>query len=115
MDLVGELHRRSPLYLTREQFEATLVGWNVEPVEQDGRVIGCFVVKGPEIHFAKFDDTPVTREHLKRLDRVITEHGFARTRTPKDDLRQCRFNARLRGRIVGETEYDVIYEFEHRD
>lgn len=114
MDLIGKLHAQSPLYLTREQFAQTLEGWDIEPVEQDGVVIGCFVVKGPEIHYAKWDSTPVSKRHLKRIDALIEQHGYAQTATPKDDVRQQRFNTRLGGRIVGETEHDVIFRFESK-
>lgn len=108
MDLVGRLHERSPLYLTREQFEQTLVGWEIEPVEKGGRVIGVFVIRGPEFHFAKFDDTPADRAILRKYPGALIErYGYATTKTPKEDARQLRFNERLGFYRVGEDEYDI--------
>jgi hypothetical protein len=107
MDLIDRLHEDCPLFLTREQFEQSLDGWELDPVEVDGRTIGVFLVKGPEIHFAKFDQSTANRSHLKRLAQVIAQHGYATTRTPKDDARMLRLNARLGFYKVGEDEWDV--------
>lgn len=107
IDIIGRLWQDCPLFLSREEFAKTLDGWTIEPVEVDGRTIGVFLVKGPEIHFSKFDDTSVTRSHLARLAQLIAEHGHAITRTPKDDVRMLRLNQRLGFYKVGEDEWDV--------
>lgn len=103
---------RSPLFLTREQFTEAMQGWEMEPVGDGPAVI--FAVKGPEFHFCKLDDAyQAGREILKRYPgELIARHGFAITRTPKDDTRQQRFNRRLGGSIVGETQHDFIFKFE---
>jgi hypothetical protein len=101
-DLIGRLWAESPLCVTREAFEQSLAGWTVEPVVQGEALIGAFLVKGPELHFEKFDRTAVTRAHLHRLRDLIQEHGYAVTRTPKADTRMLKFNARLGFRPIGE-------------
>lgn len=107
MDIIGRLWEDSPLFLTRAEFEKTLQGWDIEPVEEGGQVIGCFLVKGPELHFAKWDETSVGRRHLARLAELIKEYGYATTRTPKDDERMLRLNRRLGFYQTGEDAYDV--------
>lgn len=106
MDLIGLMWQDCPLFISRAQFEESLRDWTLEPVEQDGRVIGCFVVRGAHLHFAKFDATPVGRQHLTRLQQLIDQHGYAETSTPRDDTRQQRFNERLGFERIGG---DAIY------
>lgn len=115
MDIVGRLWEDSPLFLTREEFEATLQGWTIDPVEVDGRTIGVVLVKGPEFHFSKFDETPVGRAMLRKYPgSLIEQYGYALTRTPKDDERMLKFNERLGFFVIGEDEYDVHLRIEKR-
>jgi hypothetical protein len=113
MDIIGRLLEDSPLFLTREQFEKSLEGWSVEPVEREGTVIGCYLIKGPELHFSKFDDAPVGRVHLQRLASLIAEHGHATTRTPLDDQRMLRFNQRIGFYETGRDQYDAHLRIDH--
>jgi hypothetical protein len=108
-DLIDRLWSDSPLFLSREEFARTLDGWELEPVMQDGKLAVIFVTKGPEFHFAKLDPAyQCTREILRRFPgEVIERHGYALTKTPKDDLRQMRFNQRLGFYRIGEDEYDI--------
>lgn len=112
MDIIGRLLEDSPLFLSRAEFEKTLEGWEIEPVHGADGVIGCFLTKGPELHFQKFDSTPVGRQHLKRLAELIERYGYAQTRTPKDDDRMCRFNERLGFYRTGEDEFDIHYRID---
>ena len=115
MDLVGALWEHSPLFVSREEFERTLDGWTLEPVhDAAGEVAVIFVVKGPEFHFCKLDETyQATREILRRYPgELIARHGYALTRTPKEDRRQRRFNERLGFYAVGEDEHDVHYRID---
>ena len=114
MNLIDRLWEDSPLFLTKEEFAKSFEGWDIDPVEHSGEIVGAFVVKGPHFHFAKFDSSyQATREILRKYPgELIAKYGYAETQTPKDDLRQRRFNERLGGKIVGETEYDVIYRFD---
>lgn len=107
-NLLHRLWADSPLFLPFEDFARSMEGWSIEPVEQGGRTIGVFTVKGAEIHFQKFDDTPAAKAHLVRLAEVIREHGHAITRTPKEDERQLRFNRRLGFYPISEGEFDIV-------
>lgn len=110
MDILGALWEQSPLFLTRAEFEKSLEGCTFDPVYVNGEAVAVFVVKGPEFHFAKFTDTPCSREHLRKYPgSLIAQYGYATTRTPKDDTRQQRFNERLGFRRYGEDEHDVLY------
>jgi len=107
------LFEQSPLYLTREQFDKTLDGWDFDIVEANGAISMVFVSKGPEFHFAKFDDTPASRGHLKKYPgSLIEKYGYAVTHTPKTDARQQRFNERLGFYKTGEDEYDIHYRID---
>jgi len=109
-DLIGKLWEQSPLFLTRSEFAKTLEGWTFDPVYRDRETIGVFLVKGPEFHFAKFDDTPADKSILRKYPGdLIAKYGYAQTSTPKDDARQRRFNERLGFKVAGETQHDVIY------
>lgn len=114
MDLIGKLWQDSPLFLTRAEFEKTLEGWTLEPIYKDGEVAVVFVVKGPEFHFSKLDPSyQAGREILRRYPgELIARYGYALTRTPKDDVRQMRFNSRLGFFVIGEDEYDLHLRIE---
>lgn len=102
--LLDLLWQDSPIFITREQFHQTLDGWELEPVMRDGKPAVIFVVKGPEFHFAKLDPAfQCGRDTLRRYPgELIARHGYALTKTPKEDLRQQRFNRRLGFYPVGE-------------
>lgn len=105
MDL---LYADTPLYLAREQFEATLEGWDFCPYFREDKTIGMvFVTKGAEFHFAKFDSAmPITRLHIRNHPgALIKSHGYALTKTPHEDTRQIRFNQRLGFFVTGEDEF----------
>lgn len=109
--IIERLWLESPLFLTRAEFEQSLQGWQIETVQGPAGVAGVVLSKGPEFHFAKFDAAfQVTREILRRWPgELIERHGYALTRTPKEDTRQRRFNERLGFQAVGEDEFDVHY------
>lgn len=109
MDLIDKLHEASFLFVTREQFAQMLEGCSVEPVEEDGRLIGAHVVDGPEYHYYKFDSTPVRKHHISRLACVISQYGYASTKTPISDERQCRFN-RLIGFVETGRDEQFVYQ-----
>jgi hypothetical protein len=102
------------LYISREEYMEALAGWNVESVYGPNGIAAAFVSRGPEFHFLKFDDTlQATREHLRKYPgSLIAKHGYALTRTPKDDARQRRFNQRLGFVVVGEDEFDFHLRIE---
>ena len=100
-------------YITREQFERELDGWTIEPVERGGTLVGAFVTRGPELHFATFQRVAFSlrliREHV---DPLIDMYGHCLTRTPKDAARQRRFNERMGFVATGDDEFWVHYRLE---
>lgn len=102
------------LFISKEQFLRNLEGWDIEQVEIEGELAGVVLSKGAEIHFQSFGTGhPITGKMLwERLNKVIDQHGYAMTRTPKDDARQNRFNLRFGFKVVGEDEYDFLYRID---
>jgi hypothetical protein len=101
------------VFITREQFEQSLADWTVTPVERDGALYAAVVTRGPELHFTTFQCAPISlrmiREHVEP---IIAEYGFLRTRTPKDELRQQRFNERMGFVRDGEDEFFLQYRLD---
>lgn len=103
------------LFLTREQFEQTLEGWELEPMlSSDGFIGLVFLSKDAEFHFQKFSkDIQCTREILNKYpSEIIKKHGYATTKTPHDDKRQQRFNERLGFYRVGEDDSFIHYRID---
>ncbi len=108
MDVMDALWRQAQktLYITREQFIESLAGWVIDPqFSVDGALICAWLTKGPQLHFTTFGNAwQLTRADIrKRLLPLIEQFGHAETYTPKEDVRQHRFN-----RLVGffETHRD---------
>lgn len=103
------------VFITRAQFERGLDGWEIEPVEIDGELAFVAFTKGPEFHFTSFDaGYPITRDMIwTRLTTIIDKHGFATTRTPKNESpRQHRLNKRLGFVEVGSDEFFIHYRLD---
>ena len=113
-DLIGELWKQCPLFITREQFARSLEGWTFDPIYTDGVMSVVFIVKGAHFHFAKFDKKfQASRAVLAKYPgSLIAKYGYAETKTPKDDMRQRRFNEKLGFVATGEDEYDITYRIE---
>jgi hypothetical protein len=113
--LLERLWQESPFYLTREDFDASLKGWTLEPIVQDDRLAVIFVVNGPEFHFHKIAPAyQCTRETLRRFPgELIAKYGYALTKTPIEDRRQLRFNERLGFYRTGEDENFVHLRIDH--
>jgi hypothetical protein len=115
MDLIGRLWQDSPLFLTRAEFEKSLEGWTLDPVYgADMNMVGVFLVNGPKFHFSKFDPSyQAGRDILRKYPgSLIAKYGYALTSTPKEDVRQRRFNERLGFFQVGEDEFDIHYKID---
>lgn len=109
------LYAVTPLYVTREQFEKTLEGWDLCPYfREDGSVGMVFATKDAEFHFAKFDsEMTITRLHIRNHPgALIKSHGYALTKTPHAATRQQRFNERLGFYKVGEDEFCIHYRID---
>jgi len=106
----------TPLFVSREQFEQSLEGWELDPVlREDGSIGIIFLSKGPEFHFSKFGtDIQASRSILKKYPgELIDRHGYALTKTPKGDTRQQRFNTRLGFYQVGQDEFDIHFRIDN--
>ena len=116
MNIIDKLYDRLPplVFVSREDFGRSLQGWAIEPVEIGGALAFVFLSKGPEFHFQSFGQHHrITMAMIRsRLDPILAAHGYAMTRTPKDDARQHRFNLRFGFEAIGEDEYDIFYRVE---
>lgn len=103
------------VFITRAQFERGLEGWEIEPVEIEGELAFATFSKGPEFHFTSFDTGHlITREMIHtRLRVIIDRHGYATTRTPRDESpRQHRLNKRLGFHVESESEFFIHYRLD---
>jgi hypothetical protein len=105
-------------YVTREEFERNMESWTLEPVEREGMLVAVFATQGPELHFTTFKPGGRTfpaslRLIRERLEPLLERYGFVRTRTPKDEPRQRRFNERLGFVAVGEDEFFIFYRLDN--
>jgi hypothetical protein len=103
------------LFITKDEYLATLAEWVIKPVHLDGELAWITVQKGPEFHFQSVGKTRVMPLRLIRefLQGILSEHGFALTKTPIEDTRQQRFNERFGFHRVGQDQYDVHYRLDH--
>jgi len=96
-----------------EQFAEAMRGWDVEPVEVGGRIVGAVLMRGPEIHacikpegFGLWLSRRVLRDTLVRL---VAEHGRAETSVATGNAAGEAFVQRLgfveSGRANGVTRY----------
>lgn len=96
-----------------EQFAEAMQGWDVEPVQVDGHVVGAVLMRGPEIHacikpegFGRWLSRRVLRDTLVRL---VAEHGRAETSVATGNAAGEAFVQRLgfveSGRANGVTRY----------
>lgn len=102
------------LFITREQFDADLESWDIEPIRLGAEVIGVALRRGAEFHFTSLGTgRSLTRALLRDILRPQLErYGFIVTRTPKEEARQRRFNEAIGFVATGEDELDVHYRLE---
>lgn len=116
MNLIDTLWRdvSAKLFITREQFDRDMEGWDVQPIELDGETVGIALRKGPEFHFRSLrTGRHLTRQLLRDLLRPqLEQYGYVTTRTPKDEARQRRFNETVGFKVVGEDKFDIHYKLE---
>lgn len=116
MTLLDELWEKASekLYMERETFNMSLVGWSVEPMMLSGERVGIMMKKGPEFHFTLLGTRRAMplRAIKEWLDPQLEEYGYVSTKTPKHEIRQQRFNERIGFFRVGEDELDIHYRYE---
>ena len=119
MDLIDRLWEKAStvLFVTKEQFVASLDGWEIEPIEIDGVVAFAILTKGPELHYDSFGTGhPIPLKlFAKRIWGVVDKYGYLITRTPKEDIRQQKINLRFGCVVTGEDEYDIHFRLERRE
>lgn len=116
MDLREQIWRKVEPYLftTKEQYFQDLEGWEIEAVEYGGVIGAITIIKGPEMHFVTLDTgKPIPRRVVAEvLQKIISKHGYSITKTPKNDVRQHRFNRLIGYFPIGEDLYDIHYRIE---
>jgi hypothetical protein len=102
------------LFVTREQFDTNLKGWELEPVVIGGDLAFIVISKGPEFHYHSLGTGHgIPLQFARELtNRLIARHGYAETSTPKDDVRQQRFNRRFGFVAVGDDGFDIRFRIE---
>lgn len=102
------------LYIDKDEFLRWLQGWDIHPVEIDGDLSFVTLQKGPLFHFLSLGSKRnISRKMIRAfLQKIIGEHGYAETRTPKDDERQHRFNRIFGFQVVGEDDLDTHFRIE---
>lgn len=103
------------LYVDRATFIKSLEGWDIDPQYNDaGELAVVWLTKGPQLHFTTFGKRwSLTRDDIrKRLGTVIEKHGHAETFTPKEDVRQLKFNTLLGFVATHEDEFYIHQRIE---
>lgn len=102
------------VFISRQEFLAGLEGWEIEPRRIDGDIIGVTIVRGAEFHFVTFGPRKAFPFSLvvDCLQPIIDQHGFVRTRTPTEDLRQCRFNLLIGFCVESEDEFYTYFRMD---
>lgn len=113
MDLLWE-RASQMLFVSREDFERGLEGWSMEVVEVRGVPAYVFVTRGPEFHFHSLGNFNSLRlkEFGIAIQKLIDQHGYAETRTPRHETTQRRVNERFGFFQVGEDDLDVHFRIE---
>lgn len=115
-DLAEKIWRQvePTVFISRQQFIDGLENWEITPRQIDGKIIGATLTDGPEFHFVTFDrGNPVPRALIADcLQPIIDRHGFVNTSTPRDDVRQRRFNERIGFRVESDDEYFTYFRME---
>src|SRR5690348_6632398 len=109
--MVDALYQRTPLFVPPESFAHTLRDWELDTVEVGGKPAFITAKRGPEFHFQSLDPGNIISRTMIRefLRPIIAAHGYATTRTPKDDIRQQRFNERYGFLMTAADDEYVTY------
>ncbi len=105
---------KDSLYITKAQYLEGLAGWNIEVHRVEGEVVGAVLTKGCELHFTTFGKKwSLTRKDIRDyLVPIIEKYGCVKTKTPKEDERQKRFNTILGFVTDGEDKYFTHYRLD---
>ncbi len=102
------------VFIPKEDFSKNLSDWSLYPIVEEDEIIAVVGEKGPHMHFETTGSgKPISRRVVRTVLRgLINKHGFAVTKTPKEETRQRRFNEMIGFKMVGEDEYDIHYRIE---
>lgn len=102
------------LFVSKEQFLASLAGWEISTIIDDGVVLGVTMIKGPELHFVTTGKSVPRRVMRKVLEPIFDEYGYVTTRTPKHEERQLRFNLAWGFVVTAEDALDFHLRLDRR-
>lgn len=102
------------VFISHRDFLAGLEGCEVTPKEIDGEIIGATLTRGPDFHFITFGHRKSLPAALIAdcLQPIIDEYGYVRTRTPKEDMRQHRFNLLIGFDVQSSDEFYTYFRME---
>ena len=102
------------IYVNHDEYMSSFEGWDVQPYESDGKLVGVTMVKGPEFHFSTFEKFNITRSDIRKcLTPILEKYGFVLTKTPHEAVRQQRFNKIIGFFPVGEDQFYIHFKLEH--
>lgn len=113
-DLIEHIWKKAEptVFFEKDIFVRAYDGWHIYPVVDKGLLLAIVAEKGPEFHFQAMGTSIPRRIVVSVLQGLIDRHGFAVTKTPKEENRQHRFNRLVGFEVTGEDEYDVYYRID---
>ena len=109
------LEKAEPMaFIPKDDFVRALDEWKIYAVIEKGVMLAIVGENGPRMHFETTGSgKPIPRRIVRVvLQGIIDRHGYAVTKTPKEEMRQRRFNEAVGFKMVGEDEYDIHYKIE---
>ena len=103
------------LTISREQYEESLIGWDIEPINVRGKDIGVVMSKEHEIHVCleRKDAIAYGRSIIRKyLDERLKKHGCLTTIALKKNTADARFLERLGFKKTGEDETFFSYRID---
>jgi len=100
------------VFCTEEEFYASIAGSDIRGYYREGRLIGAVTYDGPEFHFVMAGGYTVKRaDVIEVLKPLIDRYGMVKTKTPREDKRQQRFNERFGFVRSGEDDETIHYTY----
>ncbi len=102
------------LFVSRKEFLSSLDDWQITLQEIAGEIAGATLNRGPEFHFVSFGMRKMVPPGLMKacLQPIIDKHGFVLTKTPKEDVRQHRFNLLIGFSVESTDDYFTYFRME---